>query len=34
MILVGLPLYLFHWRIIKRESQERRRAREAQQLKT
>jgi hypothetical protein len=34
MILVGLPLYLFQWRIIKRESQERRRAREAQQLKT
>jgi hypothetical protein len=25
MILVGLPLYLYHWRVIKRESAERRR---------
>jgi len=23
MILIGLPLYLYHWRIIKRETQDR-----------
>jgi len=28
MILVGLPLYLYHWRIIRREAAERRRRRE------
>lgn len=28
MILVGLPLYLYHWRIVRREAAERRRRRE------
>lgn len=29
MILVGLPLYLYHWRIVRREAAERRRRRES-----